>query len=137
MIFSKTTEYAIRILTYMQVNEKTYYSAKTIHEELDLPYKYVTKLMTSLSKEKLIKSQMGRMGGFYLAKSPKKIFLKDIIKATHDFKKLHSCVLGHSKCSDKDPCSMHHQWVPIKEEIVNLVQTLTLEELGKMDISKL
>ncbi len=137
MLFSKTTEYAVRILTYMQIKDEMFFSATKLYTELDLPYKYITKLMTTLSKADLIKTKMGRSGGYYLARAGEEIFLKHIILATNDFKKLDSCVLGHSKCSDQDPCAMHNKWVPIKETIINMTNSLNLDELAKIDITKL
>lgn len=137
MIFSKTTEYAVRILTYMEIKDEKFYSASKLHEVLELPYKYVTKLMTSLSKAGLIKTQMGRNGGYYIARPADKILLSDIIHATNDLKKLDCCVLGHSKCSEEDPCSLHNNWAPIQEDIKKLISSLNLKDLGSMDITKL
>jgi Rrf2 family protein len=137
MIFNKTTEYAIRILTFIQKNGEGFYSANLLHKELDLPYKYVTNLLTTLAKAKLLEHKMGRNGGFFLAKDPKKILLKDIARATNDLQNFDSCVLGHAECSCENPCSLHEQWVPIKEQIGKLLTSLNLEDLGKVDITKL
>ncbi len=137
MILNKTTEYAIRILVYMQLKDQEYYSVSSLHNALKLPYKYITKLMTSLAKEGLVKTQMGRSGGYYLAHPANQIYLKDIIQATHDFKRLNECVLGHQECSEENPCSLHSNWAPIKSAIETMINELTLEKLANTNIEKL
>ena len=137
MIFNKTTTYAIWILTFMQKKGSGYYSANTLHEELDLPYKYVTNLLTSLHKEGLLDHKMGRSGGFCLAKPAKKILLQDISRATNDLPDMCECILGNGECSADNPCALHHHGLELKKNIHNLLTQTTLEELGSMDIQKL
>ena len=45
------------------------------------------------------------------------------------------CVLGLKVCSDKTPCPMHVRWWPIKQEIVKLLQSQTLDMLAAMVVS--
>ena len=57
MTFSKTTAYSIRILTVLAQNKDKVVSVKTLHTQLELPFKYITKLMTSLSKKGFVKAK--------------------------------------------------------------------------------
>ena len=50
MHFSKTAEYAIRVLSYLYRHHETSHSVNVLHQKLDLPYKYLTKMVTDLVK---------------------------------------------------------------------------------------
>ncbi|MGZ8546907.1 MAG: Rrf2 family transcriptional regulator, partial [Sulfuricurvum sp.] len=63
MHFSKTTEYAIRVLSYLYRYNTTSHSVNVLHQELNLPYKYLTKMVTVLVKKGLLKASRGRDGG--------------------------------------------------------------------------
>ena len=64
MNFNKTTEYAFRILSFMAEDESRIYSVDEIFKNLKIPYRYLRKLMTNLSKSELILSVQGKSGGF-------------------------------------------------------------------------
>lgn len=68
MHFSKTAEYAIRVLSYLHRYNTTSHSVNVLHQELDLPYKYLTKMVTDLVKKGLVNASRGREGGITLAK---------------------------------------------------------------------
>lgn len=63
MTFSKTTEYALRVLALMAGDDKKLYSSLELHKKLKIPKKYLQRLLTDLSKSGLIKSIQGRSGG--------------------------------------------------------------------------
>ena len=83
MQLSLSVKYAIKVLCFMSNDKSTKYSSKTLSQELQIPYKYLTRIMTSLVKSGFIKSQRGRAGGISIAKD-----LNDIkrLKMTFDGK---------------------------------------------------
>ena len=44
-IFSKTAQYAFRIVIFMSSDTDRLFSAAFIHEKIDIPYKYLTMLI--------------------------------------------------------------------------------------------
>jgi Rrf2 family protein len=134
MIFSKTTEYALRVLAYMASNNKGLYTAKYLHEQLNIPYKYLTKLMTDLVKSGCLKSTQGREGGFSIIKDPSKFSLADIIEAVEGYDGFSGCILGLPDCSDENPCAMHYVWEKNRNSFINTLETTTLAELVKQRI---
>jgi len=131
MIFSKTTEYALRVLTYMASNEKGLYTAKYLHEQLNIPYKYLTKLMTDLVKGGCLKSIQGRDGGFMIVKESDKLTLAEIVETVEGIDGFNGCILGLPECSDENPCAMHFVWEKNKRSFINTLETTTLAELAK------
>ncbi|QOP42615.1 Rrf2 family transcriptional regulator [Sulfurimonas sediminis] len=130
MHFSKTTEYAIRVLSYLDRYPNKAHSASFLHKELGLPYKYLTKLMTQLEKQDLVNVLKGRNGGFNLAKDSEQIFLCDILEAIGEPLEFDRCILGFEMCDASNPCALHSQWIEPKINIENMLQTTSLASLA-------
>ena len=131
MHFSKTTEYAIRVLLYLHRHPLTSHSVSFLHKELELPYKYLTKLMTELVKKELVISSRGRDGGFSLAVDANEVYLCDILIAIGEQLESKRCILGFEKCDSTNPCALHEQWVEPKTIIENMLKTTSLAYLAK------
>ena len=136
MKLSKTSEYAIRILSFMAKSDKQLHSAKYLLEKIDIPQKYMRKIMTDLSKNKFITSIQGRDGGYFFSKEIKDIFLIDIIDAVEGIEAYVGCVLGFRECSDENPCAMHLSWVKTRDELIRTLTNTSLADIKYSDISK-
>ena len=136
MILSKTSEYAIRILTYMAKSDMQLISAKYLHEQLSIPYKYLTMLMTSLTRNGYLISVKGRDGGFKINKNLKEITLSEIIETIEGMESFNSCVLGFNECSCTYPCAMHYVWEDNKKNLLNTFENTTLYDLSNVNIVK-
>jgi Rrf2 family protein len=137
MILTKTTEYAVRVLTYMaSQNNKTLFSAKYLYEQLNIPYKYLTRLMTDLSKHGCIESIKGRNGGFKLIKQLSDITLANIIESVEGMNTFNSCILGFHECSSENPCAMHFIWEKNKVEFIKALENTSLYDLSHMNIKR-
>lgn len=130
MRLSKTSEYAIRILSFMAKNEEDLFSAKYLIEKLKISDKYLRSLMTKLSKAGLIISKQGKNGGYYFARKADKIFISQIIDAVEGYEKYLGCILGFDKCSDINPCSMHKIWVKTRKTLTKTYSETSLSNLG-------
>lgn len=129
MNLSKSSEYALRILIYMANHNQGPISAQTIHEELELPYKYITKLLTRLSKEGFIQSIKGRDGGFVITKPLAKIKVITLVESVEGPDYLDKCFLGFGECDKDHPCQIHEYWAKAKAGMVEVFKTLTLQDL--------
>lgn len=129
MKFSKTTEYALRILCYMAQDTNRLYPAGFLVETLQISDKYLRRLMTNLSKAGFIRSTHGRDGGYSFRKQPSQIFLWEIIDSVEGFDKYMECVLGFKTCSDDNPCALHNLWVQTRDQFKNSFLTSTLADL--------
>jgi len=130
MKLSNTSEYALRILSFMARDAERKYSAKYLVEKLKISDKYLRRILTILSKEGIIVSSQGREGGYTFQKKIRDIFLSDIIDATEGMEKYLGCVLGFSECSDENPCAFHQQWVTTRAKIVHDFQETSLADLN-------
>jgi len=136
MILSKTSQYAIRVLSYMINADLQVFSAHHLIRTLSIPDKYLRQLLTTLSKAGFIKSIRGREGGYVFARNANRIFLSDIIDAVEGMDKYTGCLLGFPECSDDHPCSLHEKWNPIRESLLTFLNNTTLAEVKNDFIRK-
>jgi len=130
MELNNTTQYAIRVLNFMNTYEsQDFYSARFLSEKLNIDYKFLTIIMTKLVKAEILKSIRGKSGGFILNKNPMEICLIDIIKLFDNTVDPKSCVLGIDKCDSKNRCSLHNKYLKPKKEIYKLFENTTLDDV--------
>ena len=128
MQLSKTSKYAIQILSFMAHNIDKKYSSKSLSQELNIPYQYLAKIMTKLTKNSLVTSAQGKYGGFSISKPIKKIKLVDII-SIFDNLELQNCVFTNDICDPKNVCILHDQWQKTKCAVDNFFLNTTLYNL--------
>ncbi len=136
MKLSKTSEYALRILTFMAREPQQTYTAKSLIESLKISDKYLRRLMTDLTKAGFIYSIQGRDGGYAFARPVSGILLADIVDAVESMEKYTGCILGFEACSDENPCVMHSFWAGTREEFIRTFTTRTLDQLDYREICK-
>ncbi len=127
MFLTRTTEYAIRILIFMAAKDRELYTTTYLSEELHIPYKYLTKIMTDLARVGLVESIKGRNGGFKIALPLDEITLYDIVSAVEGTQTLDSCILGFPDCSPDNPCALHYLWEKNKANIIKTMKETNLD----------
>lgn len=129
-----TTQYAIRVLSYIAKNgNERLYSAKELSEVLTIPYKFLTKIMTELVKSEFVNSIKGREGGYKLAKPAIDISIHDILGSFKELEDDTKCVLGIGECDCKNKCALHDQWLEPRDLIRQMYQNTTLDKLEGQD----
>ncbi|SFV60884.1 Rrf2 family transcriptional regulator [hydrothermal vent metagenome] len=131
MKLNNTSQYAIRILAYITDHkEKTLFSATELSNELVIPYKFLTKIMTELVKVDLVESIRGREGGFKLKKSAAEIKVDDILNVFNDSIKDEECILGIGFCNGMCKCALHDQWMEPKLLMQKMFRESSLEDIA-------
>jgi len=135
--FSKTTEYAFRIMSHFAQNENKLYKSDEVYEELQIPFRYMRRLLTHLSNEGLLTSIQGKFGGYKLAKKLDEINLHDIVQAIDENKKQKECFFGFEKCPLTERCSMHDKWKNVQSTINSVLESTTLKDIKEEGTDKL
>jgi Rrf2 family protein len=130
-MFSKRCEYGIRALIFIASKSKQ--GLKTgiveIAQAIDAPEKFIAKILHELTKHKLVQSQKGPAGGFYLDAKSFNNTLADIVKAIDGDTLFTGCALGLDYCSEKKPCPIHFEFKKVRKDIYELLQASKLGEL--------
>jgi Rrf2 family iron-sulfur cluster assembly transcriptional regulator len=109
---SRSTEYAIRALTYLaqQQADGRYHLARTMAEKLGIPAPFLGKILLGGVTREILESQRGRNGGFRLCIPPEQVTLFMISESQETNTGGRSCLLGQAECSDERACPMHEYW---------------------------
>ncbi len=129
MYFSKTTEYSLRILSFMAIDETKLYNAEMLCSCLEIPYRYLRKQLTKLTKSGLLISLQGKNGGYKMSRSSEEVSLWDIVEATEGEQCVHECLLGFDNCVFGAKCSLHKKWETVQNSINEMLKNTTLAEL--------
>ena len=105
-----------------------YLSIHDIAEKEDMSEKYLGKIMTLLSKAKLVASSHGKNGGYKLTKEPKDYTIGEILRALEGDMAPAPCVKD-AKCDKISTCEMYSFWNGLYNNINNYVDDKTLDEL--------
>jgi Rrf2 family transcriptional regulator, iron-sulfur cluster assembly transcription factor len=131
MIFSSSTEYAIRGLSELAGRKA---DGPVMLDDLvagtDLPRDFLAKVFQKLVHGGVLRSAKGRGGGFTLARPPHEITLMHIVEAIDGPQVLDRCVVGLEKCNDQMPCPQHDLYKPIRQRMKDYMNTTTLADLA-------
>jgi len=130
MKLNNTSQYAIRIVAFMVKEGYTKkYNAKDIAEKLEIPYKYLTRIMTQLVEGGVIISTRGKEGGYSLSKNPKEIRVIDILEAVKECLPQKECILGIGLCNESKKCALHDSWSSPKKAMLDMFKNTTMDSL--------
>ncbi|MFQ6616344.1 MAG: RrF2 family transcriptional regulator [Fidelibacterota bacterium] len=133
MLFSKSVEYAIQAMIYLTRKESDRpVMIREIAESYGIPQQFLSKIVQTLVKHRILRAVRGRKGGVNLARPPEEIFLPQIVQAIEGPPPEEDvCVFGLDLCSDAQPCPLHDRWKHIKEDIDEMLESPNLAELAR------
>ncbi len=129
-MFSNSTKYAIRAIVYIMENQhERKDTVVKMAKELKIPQPYLSKVLQQLAKSGIISSAKGRGGGFYLTKENMQRPLMDVVVCIEGYNVFNKCILGLEKCSDENPCILHHHFRAFKASIEHSVSEQSVADL--------
>ena len=136
MQISIKSRYGLRAMVYLTKTKKVC-SAKEISQKEKIPFDFLEKIFSKLQQKKLVKSQKGPAGGYYLAKPPQKINIKAIIKALEENKEIFPIFCKKKHCPSKKKCPIKNVWKKIKKDLDSTLEKITLIDLCQQPKTKL
>jgi len=131
MKLSNTSQYAIRILSYMaNLQNDELVNAMQLAKILNISYKFLTKIMTELVKAGLVESIRGREGGYILTQQAFNKKIDDILELFNDSIKDEQCILGIGFCDGSNKCALHDQWVEPKNLMQKMFRESSLKDIA-------
>lgn len=133
-MFSKTAEYALRATIYIaqKSSEENKLGIDEIAKSIDAPRSFTAKILQLLTRDnEVISSVRGPNGGFYITEEAKDYSIRTILETIKEDDIFTKCVLGLKACSEVQPCPMHFQYKPIKQQLIRLFETKTIRDLAK------
>jgi Rrf2 family protein len=131
-MFSKSCKYGIRAVIYLlllsEKNQRA--SIKEISKAIESPEAFTGKILQQLVKSNIIHSVKGNTGGFEINRlnfESKKLI--EVVYAIDGGDAFKECVIGLKKCSEEQPCPLHHNYKSIKKEMLQMLHSTSIPEL--------
>ncbi len=130
-MFSRSCEYALQSVLFIALNSKDGQAVglKEIAASQNIPLHFLSKILQTLVKNKVLISTKGPSGGFALNKSPKQLKLTKIVEIIDGLDIFDRCCIGLKKCSDKSPCPIHFDYKIVKNKVKDVLNTKTVFQL--------
>lgn len=103
----KTAEYALRATVWLARSPETARSADHLAEAIQVPRRYLHKVLQDLVKAGLVRSQSGPGGGYSIAADPTVITILDVVNAVGSISRIEACPLGLN--SHTTLCPLHRE----------------------------
>jgi len=106
----------------------------TIHsmaERIDAPVKFLERILVELKHGGLVESRRGRVGGYRLAKPPRRISVGDVIRLMEGPIEPISCVRpSYSDCRDALGCVFRPLWQHVSRTTAGIIDGQDFETLA-------
>ena len=127
-MFSQTSEYALRVIAYLAGCNGEPATNRVIAAGTLVPQGYLAKVLQTLSRAGMVKSQRGLHGGTILARDPHTLTLFDVVQAVDPIRRIESCplaLLAHGK----QLCPLHTRLDQAIGGIEKILRNSTIADL--------
>jgi len=133
IVFKKETEYALRALVYIQLqnSRERRPGIAEIASEIETPQSFTAKILQRLVKQGFVESLKGINGGFFFNTGKEDLPLKRVIVSIEGDSLFSGCGFGLIQCDENHPCPLHESYAPIRDAIEKLVNEETIQGLAK------
>jgi Rrf2 family protein len=130
-MFSNGCEYGIRALTIIgrASKEGRKVGIKEICRLAKTPESFTAKILQNLVRRRVLDSQKGPSGGFYISKDLDSITLYDIVEAIDGPGVFVNCGLGMENCDASRPCPLHDKFAAVRKDLQTMCKSNTLNDL--------
>ncbi len=130
MKLTSFTDYSLRLLMYVAVNEDRLVSIKEVSEVFGISRNHLMKIVHELGKGGYLQTVRGKNGGFRLGRPADKINLGDLIRYTEDDLAIVECFEeGNKNCKIVERCILSGVLHMAMEAFFRVLDGHTLSDL--------
>lgn len=127
-MISQTTEYALRAMVALASRPDEPMVTRDLADATKVPAGYLSKVLQSLGRAGLVRSNRGLGGGFLLAQPPDQITLYTVVQAVDPIQRIRSCPLGLQAHGVK-LCPLHRRLDNAMRMVEEAFRDTTLAEI--------
>ena len=134
MKLSKRGEYGLRALQDLARNlDEGPVRSKDLARRNNIPRKFLEQIMLTLKHGRIVHSQRGPKGGYYLARSPEAIDLGEVVRLLDGPLAPISCVSETAfepcGCPDMEACGLRRVMQDVRDTVAEMMESTTLADL--------
>lgn len=126
-------DYAVRAMLDIARHSPALRTNREISAAMDLPDKFLSQILATLVRERLLDSTSGPAGGYALARPPSQISVLDVIERVQGAVTVDECMLGGGACDWTQICPFHETWVDAKTAFRDRLGSTCFDELVAID----
>lgn len=129
-MLSKTAKYGLKTIMHLAQNAGSgqKFNAEELANTLSIPKHFLSRILYDLSKQKVLSSQKGPGGGFYLSEDQLSLTPYDIIRVLEGEDFLNVCIFEQRACIRDEPCVFHEIYSKYKQNFIGEMSDKTLVE---------
>jgi Rrf2 family protein len=133
-MLSQRTRYAIRALLHLADRYgKGPVQLTEIAASQKIPAKFLTVILSEMSRAGLVGTQRGKDGGYWLARRPSEISYGDVIRLTRGSLALVPCAsrLAYEPCKNcvtQEQCRLRWVMLQVRDEMARVLDTIRLSD---------
>lgn len=128
MRLTRYTDYALRTLIYLGLNEPRLSSIADVAQAYRISENHLTKVVHQLGKLGLVHTMRGRGGGLRLGKQPEDIVIGAVVRQTEDDLALVEC-FASGACAITAPCRLRKALGEALAAFLDVLDGYTLADL--------
>jgi len=127
-MFTQTSEYALRAVAWLAGHPGKVYPTGEIAEGTQVPTSYLSKVLQTLARAGIVRSQRGLGGGFSLARLASELTVLDVIEAVDPLPRIERCPLG-APCHEDGLCRLHRKLDEAMQLVEDCLRSETIESV--------
>jgi len=129
---TKRSDYGLIALRHLAVaGPAGVVTAKEISDTYKIPQPLLAKVLQTLTRSGILSAEQGARGGYRLAKPADQITTLDVVRTIDGPVILTSCSTHASSCDQNDVCTVKAPLGVVHEEILKLLDSITVADLSK------
>lgn len=127
-MFSQTVEYALRAVAHLAYLAPEACTTSELAAATRVPAAYLTKVLQSLTRAGIVRSQRGVGGGVSLAIEPTRLTILEVVNAVDPIQRIRTCPLGLASHGVR-LCPLHRRMDAAMAQVEQAFRSTTLAEV--------
>jgi Rrf2 family protein len=134
-MISKKTKYALKAVIYLarEYEKGPVLIADLARDEM-IPKKFLELILLTMKNNGILMSKKGKKGGYYLAKSPRKVTMGQIVRLMEGTRAPVPCVSESSyekceECESENTCGIRIIMKDVRDAIASILDNATLADV--------
>jgi Rrf2 family protein len=137
MDVTRRTDYAIRLIAALVVNDTRPLSVREAAERSNVPYAFARSIQHALVQAGLIRSLRGAHGGMLLNVDPNELTLFQLIEAVQGPVNIAVCTSDKDWCARESQCQFHKVWEGANTLLADYLDSVSIKQLLEGETARL
>jgi Rrf2 family transcriptional regulator, iron-sulfur cluster assembly transcription factor len=132
-MITREADYAIRAMLFLSASGNGVHpvSTEVLAQEMEIPYRFLRRIVSRLVRAGLVRTTRGRGGGLIANREAAEITILDVLKAIDPRSlRLSACVEDDSVCSRTQRCAVRREVAKVQQDMTNRLGSIRFDALA-------